>query len=134
MAKITIAGDAVVITSSMKLTDLEKIKKYKPKALILMGGDEGKTPVFGIDVTPGSAGKVNGISVNFGKATNDQAGLASVTLVTDFPKGVDPKDYVADTVGPVVANLNKLEDTLPAVLEEIDRDLAAIRSTITVAQ
>lgn len=42
MAKITIAGDAVVITSSLKLDDIKTIAKYRPKALTLMGGDDGQ--------------------------------------------------------------------------------------------
>mgnify|MGYP007049942276 CR=1 FL=1 len=31
MAKITIAGDAAVVTSAMKLEDIKTIEKYRPK-------------------------------------------------------------------------------------------------------
>ena len=44
MAKIVIAGDAVVITSALKLEDIKTIAKYNPKALTLMGGEDGRSP------------------------------------------------------------------------------------------
>lgn len=31
MAKITIAGDAAVVTSAMKLEDIKTIEKYRPQ-------------------------------------------------------------------------------------------------------
>ena len=44
MAKIVIAGDAVVVTSAMKLEDIKTIEKYRPKELVLKGGEDGKEP------------------------------------------------------------------------------------------
>ena len=41
MAKITIAGDAAVVTSAMKLEDIKTIEKYRPKELVLKGGEDG---------------------------------------------------------------------------------------------
>lgn len=58
MAKIVIAGDAVVVTSAIKLEDLRNIKKYRPAALILKGGEDGKEPIFAVDVTNGN-GDIN---------------------------------------------------------------------------
>ena len=46
MAKITIAGDAAVVTSAMKLEDIKTIEKYRPKELVLKGGEDGKEPIF----------------------------------------------------------------------------------------
>ena len=48
MAKIVIAGDAVIVTSTMKLEDIKTIAKYRPKALTLMGGEDGKEPIFAV--------------------------------------------------------------------------------------
>mgnify|MGYP007102082194 CR=1 FL=1 len=42
MAKITIAGEAVIITSALKLEDIKKVQKYRPKELVLKGGEDGK--------------------------------------------------------------------------------------------
>ena len=54
MAKITIAGDAVVITSAMKLEDIKTIEKYRAKALQLMGGENNKEVIFAMGTTRGT--------------------------------------------------------------------------------
>lgn len=133
MAKIIVAGEAVVITSSMKLTDLETIKKYNPKALVLMGGEDGKEPVFCIGVNRGKTGSINQFSVDFGAETRDDKKLATMTLMTSGVTG-DVKEFVADKYGDALMLLNKLEATLPAALEAIAADKKAILENITVSQ
>lgn len=133
MAKIIVAGEAVVITSSMKLADLETIKKYNPKALVLMGGEDGKEPVFCIGVNRGKAGSINQFSVDFGAETRDDKKLATMTLMTSGVTG-DVKEFVADKYGAALMLLNKLEATLPAALEAIAADKKAILENITVSQ
>lgn len=133
MAKITIAGDAVVITSSMKLEDLAKIKKYRPDALVLKGGEDGKEPIFCVSVSEGGSGSINKYGVEFTSETHDDAKLASVTMVGEGITG-DIREVVADNFGLPVLNLNKIEATLPAVLAEIDAEKASIMANITVAQ
>ena len=98
MAKIVIAGDAVVVTSAMKLEDIKTIEKYRPKELVLKGGEDGKEPIFGVGTTHG-AGSINAVGASFGSE-----------------------------------NLNKLEEKLPTVLEEIAAEKATVMSNITVAQ
>lgn len=132
MAKVTIAGKAVVITSALKLSDLENIKKYNDKALVLMGGEDGKDPIFGIGVVRGSAGKVGAAGVEFGEETHDDDKLATMTLMT--PGDVkDVKEYVADKYGAALMNLAKLEEQLPAVIASIAADKQAVMDSITVA-
>lgn len=131
MAKITIAGDAVVITSAMTLEDISTIKKYCPKALILMGGEDGKDQVFAINV--GERGDVNKYGVVFAKETRNDDKFATVTTTVNYT-GTNIKEYVADKFGVVIANLNRLEATLPAVLEEIANEKAEIMNNITIAQ
>lgn len=133
MAKIIVAGEAVVITSSMKLTDLETIKKYNPKALVLMGGEDGKEPVFCIGVNRGKTGSINQFSVDFGAETRDDKKLATMTLMTSGVTG-DVKEFVADKYGAALMLLNKLEATLPAALEAIAADKKAILENITISQ
>lgn len=48
MAKIVIAGDAVVVTSAMKLEDIKTIEKYRPKELVLKGGEDGKEAIHSV--------------------------------------------------------------------------------------
>lgn len=131
MAKVTIAGKAVVITSDLKFADLENVKKYQPKALALMGGEDGKEAVFAVSIVPGSTGKVGKFGMEFGEKSAD--GFATMTLVV--PSGVeDMKEYVADTYGAALMNLAKLEEQLPAVVAGIAADKQAVMDSIVVAQ
>ncbi len=133
MAKVTIAGKALVITSNLKLTDLETVKKYQPKALILMGGEDGKEPVFAVTAVRGSTGKIGTIGVEFGEETHDDAKLATMTLMV--PGDVkDMKEYVADKYGAALMNLAKLETALPAVVDSIAASKKSIMDNINVAQ
>ena len=134
MAKIVIAGEAVVITSAVKLEDYRKVAKYRPKALVLMGGEDGKEPIFRVGVTNGGAGTIGKYGAEFATATHDEQKLASITMVYTGKECEDIKETVADEIGPAVMLLNKLEATLPDVLAEIDAEKAQILENITVAQ
>lgn len=134
MAKITIAGDAVVVTSAIKLEDLKTIKKYRPEALTLKGGEDNKEEIFKVSVTDGD-GSINKFGATFGSATRDDAKLATFTMVINgIGEGADIKDVVADKIGSSIINLNKLEASLPAVIEEITAEKASVLEKITVAQ
>lgn len=133
MAKVTIAGKAIVITSALKLEELETVKKYQPKALVLLGGEDGKEPIFAVGVVRGSAGNIVNVGVEFGEETHDDQKLATMTLMV--PGDVkDMKEYVADKYGAALVNLKKLEDTLPAVVEAIAASKKSIMDNISVAQ
>lgn len=133
MAKITIAGNAIVVTSSMKLEQLANIKKYRPKALILMGGENNKEEIFTIDVGNGGCGDINGYGAYFCNATHDNEKMACITMCMEGATG-DIKEFVADKLGSAIIHLNKLEQALPAVLDEITAEKATIMENITVAQ
>lgn len=134
MAKLSILGNAVVITSAMKLEDIRTIEKYNKDALILKEDVEGKkVPVFG--VATGSAGEINQNGATFADATRDYDKFAQITLCT-CAAGItgDVKEWAADKFGKAITRLNQLEATIPAVLEGIAADKAAVMANITVVQ
>ena len=131
MAKITIAGDAVVVTSALKLEDIKTIEKYRRDALVLKGGEDGKEPIFAIGTTDG-CGNINEVGASFGRETHDDEKLAVITMCTGVGTSGDIKEWVADRIA--IINLNKLEEKLPAVLDEIAAEKAQVMSNITVAQ
>ena len=47
--------------------------------------------------------------------------------------GDDIKGFIADELGAALTNLGKLEKTIPAVIDAIDKEREAIMSGITVA-
>ena len=129
MAKITVAGSAVVVTSSVKKEDWDKVNKYRPSATILTEGEE-KTPVFAVEVGESGSGSINKYGIKFDSQTAE--GYACLTLVTTVTAD-KVKEHVADTIGGAFNNLEKLEATIPAVIEEINAERATLLGKITVA-
>lgn len=132
MAKIVIAGDAVVVTSTLKMEDIKTIEKYRPNDLVLKGGEDGKEPIFAIGVTTG-AGSINQNGASFGREASDGSKLATITMIAEGQKPGNIKEWVADTLGGALVNLNALEAKLPEVLDAIAAQKATVMENITVA-
>lgn len=132
MAKIVIAGDAVVVTSALKLEDIKTIEKYRPNDLVLKGGEDGKEPIFALGTTSG-AGNINSVGASFGREASDGSGLACITMVKTGVPTEEVKEWAADTLGSAIINLNALEAKLPEVLTAIADQKATVMANITVA-
>lgn len=132
MAKFTIAGNALVITSNLKLADLETIKKYRPKALKLMGGENDKEELFCIDVGTSGNGGISAYGACYCGATHDDEKKACITITLNGVQG-DVKEYVADKFGEALIHLGALEAKLPDVLAEIAEQKAGIMANIAMA-
>lgn len=127
--KIRIVGDAVVVTSELSLAELKTIQKFNSKALILMGGDEGKTPVFAMSVAGSGYGSLTNNGIMWAPSTNDPAKKATMTMM--IPAGTEkPSEWFVDNFGGAIMNLNALEATLPAVLSKLNADKAAVLASI----
>lgn len=132
MAKITIAGDSIVITSSKTLDEIKDLEKYRPKALRLYERDEdgNNTEVF--RVASGSFGVINGNGAVFASATHDDQKLASITM--PIPVGVDNAvDYAAEKIGVAITMLNKVEAQFEDAVNAVAAEKAEVRECITVA-
>ena len=128
MAKVTIAGNSYVLTSAFTKADLEKVKKYRPSALIITD-PKTEEPLFKADIGSSS---VSDHGVCFGGVSNDAAKLATATL--SIPSDVeDAKAYVLDVVGLALVHLKNVEAEVDKVLEEIRAGLSAIEDDITVS-
>ena len=126
MATITIAGNAAVITSAIKVADITKMKKYNPAALTLK--DEKEKPIFMIDM--GEKASVSNAGIIFNGTSRDGNGYATATF--DIGTVEDAEAYVMDKVGFSILRLNELEDTIGNSVAAIDDKLNAVKSTITV--
>lgn len=127
MAKIMIVGDASVIVSALKFEDIKTVEKYRPNKLVLMGGKDNDEPLFAIGT--GCVGSVGEYGITFNN--EDEAGNAIVTqIIVGNPD--DRKAFVAEQVGVAIVNLNKLEETISPVLEEIKAEKDAVLASIEV--
>lgn len=131
MAHVTIAGDAVIFTSSMKLEDIKTVEKYNPKALILKGGEDGKEAIF--RVATGECGGINKYGVTFANETRgENGGFATLTVAEEFDG--DPAEFVAEKYGCAIANLNALEQSFGQAVDGIRAARQAVIDNITVIQ
>ena len=132
MAKITIAGDSIVITSSKTLGEIKDLEKYRPKALRLYERDEdgNKSEVF--RVASGTVGVINGNGAVFASVTHDDQKLASITM--PIPAGTaNAVDYAADLFGNAIMMLNQVEAQFEDAINDVAAEKAVIRECITVA-
>ena len=130
--KAVIAGQAIVVSGNVKLADLEKIKKYAPEKLVLMGGEDGKEPIFGFGIAEGP-GKIGKFGAEF-SATPGRDGKATITLmIGEDVQAEDIKQYVADKIGPYIVLANELEAKIPAAVADIDSKMATIMDAIVIA-
>ena len=131
MSKVQIIGNAIVVTSSVKLEDLKTIQKYRPCALTLLGGEDGKDPIFAAKV--GCTSGINKYGATFAEASRgENGGYATMTIMDEITG--DPADFVAEKYGTAIRNLNALEEKLNGVLDEIVAERQAVKDSITVVQ
>lgn len=128
-AKVTIAGNSCVITSSMTLADLQLAEKLNPEALILT--NEKDDEIFRVSHTEKNAsGYLNKFGATFGSRANAE-GKATITL--SLPEGVsNPAEYVEEEYGLALLMISTMEEGMPEVMEAIRADKAAIKEMIQV--
>ncbi len=132
MAKITIVGDAIIVTSSKSLEALKTLEEYYPKALRLVEtNDEGKKEeIFRVE-TAASKGSINRNGATFASETHDEAKLATITM--PIPAGVEnAKEYAAKLVGKAVVLLNRVEAGIDDALAKVKAEKAEVEANITV--
>lgn len=128
-ANVMIAGGAIVVTSSLKLEDIKRAKKFRPEALYLYEGEGAdKEVVFAIDTTTRSHGTLDGNGAVFGPNATAE-GNATITIVVNDLENVQ-KEFT-ERFGSGLLKLKKMEEYLPTVLAEIAADEAAVNEMIT---
>ena len=131
-ATISVVGEAVVVTSNLLLDDIKFVAKYRPEKLQLKGGVDGKDVVFVIGVASNARGSINSVGAEFGNIPQDDTGYATITIDRPRVDGMGTKEAVAERIGTAILDINKMEAILPAVIEEIANEKAAIMENITV--
>lgn len=129
--KAEVKGNALIVTSSMKAEDLLKIKKAKPEALALTEENDGvKSMVFFVDVALGGEPCIEPEFIVFDGTTHDAEKYATATILLRGDIG-DPRETVAELFGAELMKLRRLEATLPAVLETVQAEHAALLECIS---
>lgn len=123
MSKVITSGKSLVITSALNFSDLKTIEKFDPASLTAL--DSEKRPVFCVGTCTGN-GSINNNGAFFVPGVGDSAQITMV--VNDW--GGSPKEYVTENLCGCLSKLNDLEATLPAVLEKVGKQKAAIEESV----
>lgn len=129
MAKITIAGDAMVVESAHTLETIKTLEKYRPKALSLFDED-GKTEIFKVGSTTGK-GSINAYGASFGGVSHNDGKKATITMMIP-EKVADAKAYAEETIGVAIIYLNRVEAQFESAIASVNTEKAAVRESITV--
>ena len=131
MAKIVVNGNSAVIKSAVTLEDLKYVEKRAPNALVLMGGEDGKEPVFRIGVSKNGNGSVDRFGAIFDATTTSGDGTATITMAL-CPFDGDLKEFLVDQLGAQVRQITAIEESIPGIIEQVNADRAALMSQIEV--
>jgi len=127
MAKVIIAGNALVLKSDITKADLEKVLKYSPKTVKLFNDKEQEKFRIGF----GATSNVSPVGVNFNSI--DEAGKIFIT--DTIPLGTpDREAFVADYMLKILSNLEKIEAAVVEELPIIDAKITAMKAKIIVAE
>lgn len=131
MAKITIAGDSIVVTAGVTLATLKSLEKYRPKALYLYDYDDDGNRTEAFRVATGTNGIINGNGAVFASETHDDAKLATITMA--IPAGTaDAVEYAADKLGRALTMLNEVEAGIAEAVAEVEEEKRKVRELIQV--
>lgn len=125
-ATIRIVGNALVLTSKLKLDEIKTIEKYIPKALTIQEctGDE-EFEIFRL-----ASGKVENISkygIIFNNTNKD--GFAQITTL--IPTEVENKlEYTKDKLFPIIHKLRFVETNVEEVLKQLNKELNDLEEEI----
>ena len=124
--RIKIAGNAVVLTSKLKLDTIKKLEKYIPNALVLVSTEDNEEREI-FRVATGKTGSISKYGVSF--ATADKDGFATIT--TNIPEDVtDKKVYVKDNFATILLMLKDIEAVAETTLAEFEADYAKLDEEI----
>lgn len=122
MANMKKVGQAIVVTSVLKVEDIKRVARFAPKSLKLVDSD--KKEYFVIAAGSESIGQYG---VSF-KEQNAE-GFAQLTLMG---KSEVTKKELAETYGHILNNLAKVEEQALDALAGVNETLEAVEDSIVV--
>lgn len=130
MAKVKIAGNAAIITSTLKVEEIEKIRKYTKSGLTLKD-ETGKNDIFTICLGDASSLSKRGICY----ASQDNEGYALATLpIPEYLVGNERKTYITDNFAMELANLANLETCISGTLLNLQDIINDVEENIEVVE
>lgn len=125
--KVTIVGNALVLTSTLKYDTIVKMQKINPEALTIFAKENDELMEI-FKIMPGKVGTISKAGIVF--ATKDKNGYATVTdLIPECVK--DKKEWVKDNYASVLFMLAQLEEAVADAEEQVDKAYKKLDDIIT---
>lgn len=129
MAKLKISGNAIVLTSDLKLDTIKKMEKYNPSALALYEEDKSGDKCEVFKIGSGSVSSVSKYGITFAETNKTGLAVATVLLPETVPNDAK-KQFVKDVFGNTIFLLQDLEAAVKTSCEELDAAYAELDKII----
>jgi len=135
--KISVVGNAAVLTSSIKVEEIKTLQAGNPQALKVFKDKENTDEVFGISYCEDATPSVGKYGITFNSATRDENKYATLTLT--LPRNLKTNDeikaYIADKAFGTVASsyMAELEKSVPTEAKKLTDARTALIGQITVS-
>lgn len=127
--KVKVLGNAMVITSEVRLSDIIALAKSNPDALVLYEGEgEKRHQVFRVGLCIGGEAKISDKGVVFNGKTGPEEHVTVSLILPGNP--ANPREYVADTYGIALKRLKAWEETVPGIMAAAKAEKDAILALI----
>lgn len=124
---LTIVGQSLVITSSLKKETIERAGKFAPKSLQLIKGEGDNKEILctlGVAKTAG----VSARGINFDTA--DKNGLAQATIMLPGVKAAERETWVKENYGMAFVNAAAIEAQVIGELAAFDKTMSEIKMEV----
>ena len=130
--QIKIMANTYALTSTIKVEDIELLKKRDPAALKIK--DKDGNDVFAISYAEGKD-NVSAYGITFGAKARDNSGAAVLTgtVPASAKTNEEAKAYVEELLHSAFVQLAKLEESVPAAARKIAEEKAALMNNISVS-
>lgn len=129
MANIKVLGNSLTITSEIKAENIRNTEKYAPDCTKLWNpANYNEEPVvdFMVAMTE-SIGSANNNGICFDSENTD--GYAYLTVGIDRTPETD-EEAIIQKYAPMLVKLNSVERRIEAAMEEINKQIDAVRETV----
>lgn len=135
-AKMHVAGHALALTSEY-LDIIKDAATHKPEALVVRD-PETKEPVFKVEVAEGDEyGDIGKYGVTFSNKADSYGNAVATTVLNldmfDDPYVQDIREKLVQEYGPVLANLQKVEEQIEKARGELEAQVQATEGMIVIA-
>lgn len=126
-AGIKVLAQNAVIASGFTPEQVKEVAKYRPGAMKLFD-PETKEETFVVSISGGD-GEISKFGACYGSGkTSDGKAVISLRI----PDGKDVKEFIEETIGVAILNLQKVENQWNDALQEIATEKAAVLDSIEV--